>query len=47
MIKYYHVSSGPMDDEVTNNPYKKLLKNIFITLALFSLFYTNLELKYY
>lgn len=46
MIKYYHVSSGPMDDEVTNSPYKKLLKNIFITLALFSLLYTNLELKH-
>ena len=47
MIKYYHVSSGSMDDEVTNSPYKKLLKNIFITLALFSPFYTNLELKHH
>ena len=46
MIKYYHVSSGPMDDEVTNSPYTKLLKNIFITLALFSLLNTNLELKH-
>lgn len=47
MTEYYHVSSGPMDDDVTNSLYKKLLKNIFITLALFSLLYTNLELKHY
>ena len=31
----------------TNSSYKKLLKNISITVVLFSLAYTNLELKHY